>query len=187
MSQGIETDPRFHEHPADHEQIFRISRRKRHAGSSKLTVREQLEGPCTIHCFEDDWGRVRSGHTLGDCRLFNELADSLKEEKQREAKRARQLEQSPNSRLERRYYSPQGQVYMIQEGRVPQAQRDAYTLQARAAENLNTVEVYQLHGAETSITFSQDDHPLAVPRPGHAPLVLDAQIGGYDMDKIFMD
>ena len=58
---------------------------------------------------------------------------------------------------------------MIQEGRVSQAQQDAYTLQAKAAENLNTIEVYQLHDAETSITFSQDDHPLAVPRPGHAP------------------
>ena len=32
-------------------------------------------------------------------------------------------------------------VYMIQEGRVPQAQQDAYTLQARAAENINAVEV----------------------------------------------
>src|SRR4051812_1296374 len=76
---------------------------------------------------------------------------------------------------------------MIQEGRVSQAQQDTYTLQARAAENLNTVEVYQLHGAETNITFSQNDHPPAVPRPGHTPLVLDAQIGGYDMDRIFMD
>lgn len=78
-------------------------------------------------------------------------------------------------------------MYTIQEGRVSQAQQDAYTLQARAAENLNTVEVYQLHDVETSITFSQSDHPPAVPRLGHAPLVLDAQIGGYDMDKIFMD
>src|SRR4051812_14121708 len=76
---------------------------------------------------------------------------------------------------------------MIQEGGMSQAQRDAYTLQARAAENLNTVKVYQLHDAKTSITFSQDDHPIAVPRPGHAPLVLDAQIGGYDMDIVFMD
>ena len=73
---------------------------------------------------------------------------------------------------------------MIQEGRVSQAQQDAYTLQARASENLNAVEVYQLHDAETSITFSQSVHPPAVPRPGHAPLVLDAQIGGYDMDRI---
>src|SRR4051812_28323255 len=70
---------------------------------------------------------------------------------------------------------------------VLQAQQDAYTLQARAAENLNTVEVYQLHNAETTITFSQKDHPPAVPRPWHAPLVLNDQIGGYDMDRIFMD
>src|SRR4051812_10289435 len=76
---------------------------------------------------------------------------------------------------------------MIQEGRVPQEQRDAYTIQAKAAENMNPVEVYQLHDAETSITFSQDDHPPAVPRLGHAPLVLDVQIGGYDMDRVFMD
>ena len=52
---------------------------------------------------------------------------------------------------------------------------------------MNTVEVYQLHDAKTSITFSQDDHPPTVPRPGHAPLVLDAQVGGYDMDRVFMD
>jgi len=43
---------------------------------------------------------------------------------------------------------------MIQEGRIPQAQRDAYSLQAKAAENMNPVKVYQLHDAETSITFS---------------------------------
>src|SRR3954463_739844 len=119
---------------------------------------EQLEGPCTIHCFEDDWGRIRSGHTLGDYRLFNELADNLKEEKQREAKRTRRPEQSPTSSPERCYNSPHGQDFMIQEGGVSQGRRDAYILQARAAENLNTVEVYQLHGAETSITLSQDDH-----------------------------
>src|SRR3954471_19950556 len=53
--------------------------------------------------------------------------------------------------------------------------------------NLNPVKVYQLHGADSSITFSQNDHPPAVPRPGHVPLVLDAQIGGYDMDRVFMD
>src|SRR3954463_1425736 len=76
---------------------------------------------------------------------------------------------------------------MIQEGRVPQAQRDEYTMQARAAENTNIVEVYQLHDMKTSITFSQSDHPPVVPRPGHAPLVLDAQIRGYDMDRVLMD
>ena len=76
---------------------------------------------------------------------------------------------------------------MIQEGRPSKAKQDAHTLQTRAAEGLKTAETYQLYGAETNITFSQSDHPLAIPRPGHAPLVLDAQIGHYDMDKVFMD
>src|SRR3954466_3705625 len=80
-----------------------------------------------------------------------------------------------------------GRVCMIQEGRLSKAKQDAYTLQTRAAEGLNTTEIYQLCGVETNITFSQSDHPPAVPRPGHAPLVLDAQIGGYDMDRVFMD
>ena len=76
---------------------------------------------------------------------------------------------------------------MIQEGKPPKAKQDAYTLQTRATEGLKTAETYQLCGAETNITFSQSDHPPAIPRPGHAPLVLYAQIGGYDMDIVFMD
>src|SRR3954464_16084541 len=65
--------------------------------------------------------------------------------------------------------------------------QDSYTLQAEAAEGLKITETYQLSGAETNITFSQSDHLPAVPRPGHAPLVLEAQIGGYDMDRVLMD
>src|SRR3954466_13356257 len=76
---------------------------------------------------------------------------------------------------------------MNQEGRLRQPHHNAYTLQARTAESINIVEVYQLHGTEASITFSQDDHPPAVPRPGHAPLVLDAQIGGYNIDRVLRD
>src|SRR4051812_27659701 len=76
---------------------------------------------------------------------------------------------------------------MIQEGRSSKEEQDAHTLQTRAVEGLKTAETYQLYGAETNITLSKSDHPLAIPRPGHAPLVLDAQIGGYDMDRVFMD
>jgi hypothetical protein len=28
---------------------------------------------------------------------------------------------------------------------------------------------------------------MKVPRPGHAPMVLKAQIGGYDIGRVFMD
>jgi hypothetical protein len=44
-----------------------------------------------------------------------------------------------------------------------------------------------LHWSEQPIEFSRDDHPISVPRPRNAPLVLKAQIGAYDVDRIFMD
>src|SRR3954467_876611 len=66
LSKGIELDPRSHSRSEDHSQIFQDSRRRRHAGSSKLTAKHQLDGPCTIHCFEDGWGGLRASRTLGD-------------------------------------------------------------------------------------------------------------------------
>jgi hypothetical protein len=44
-----------------------------------------------------------------------------------------------------------------------------------------------LHWSEQPIEFSRDDHPITVPRPENAPLVLKAQIGTYDVDRVFMD
>jgi hypothetical protein len=44
-----------------------------------------------------------------------------------------------------------------------------------------------LHWSEQPIEFSRDDHPITVPRLGNAPLVLKAQIGTYDIDRVFMD
>jgi hypothetical protein len=44
-----------------------------------------------------------------------------------------------------------------------------------------------LHWSEQPIEFNREDHPITVPRPGNAPLVLKAQIGAYDVNRIFMD
>jgi hypothetical protein len=41
--------------------------------------------------------------------------------------------------------------------------------------------------SEQSILFNGVDHPMDVPRQGHAALVLEAQIGGFNMSKVFMD
>ena len=41
--------------------------------------------------------------------------------------------------------------------------------------------------SDQSISFSRADHLKAVPRPSHAAFVLEAQIGGYNMSKVFMD
>jgi hypothetical protein len=44
-----------------------------------------------------------------------------------------------------------------------------------------------LHWSEQPIEFNREDHPITVPQPGNAPLVLKAQISAYDVDRIFMD
>jgi hypothetical protein len=44
-----------------------------------------------------------------------------------------------------------------------------------------------LHWSEQPTEFSRDGHPIIVPRPGNARLVLKAQIRTYDVGRIFMD
>jgi hypothetical protein len=41
-----------------------------------------------------------------------------------------------------------------------------------------------LHWSKQPIEFSREDHPIIVPRPGNAPLVLKAQIGTSDVDSV---
>jgi hypothetical protein len=36
-------------------------------------------------------------------------------------------------------------------------------------------------------TYHRADHPRKVPIPGYSPMVLKAQIGGYDVERVFMD
>jgi hypothetical protein len=44
-----------------------------------------------------------------------------------------------------------------------------------------------LRWSEQIVRFSREDHPRKVPRPGHTPMVLKAQIGRYDIGRVFMD
>jgi hypothetical protein len=44
-----------------------------------------------------------------------------------------------------------------------------------------------LKWSDQPVRFSRVDHPRKVPRPGHSPIVLKAQIGGYDVGRVFMD
>jgi hypothetical protein len=48
-----------------------------------------------------------------------------------------------------------------------------------------TIEYLRL--SEHIVGFNRADHPRKVPRPGHAPMVLKAQIGGYNVGRVFMD
>jgi hypothetical protein len=44
-----------------------------------------------------------------------------------------------------------------------------------------------LKWSDQPVRFSREDHPRKVPGPGHAPMVLKAQIGGFDVGRVFMD
>jgi hypothetical protein len=44
-----------------------------------------------------------------------------------------------------------------------------------------------LRWSNQKVRFNEEDHPRKVPRPGHAPMVLKALIGGYDIGRVFMD
>jgi hypothetical protein len=41
--------------------------------------------------------------------------------------------------------------------------------------------------SDQPVRFSRADHPRKVPSPGHSPMVLKAQIGGYDTGRVLMD
>jgi hypothetical protein len=60
------------------------------------------------------------------------------------------------------------------------------TRQVNLAVTLPPATMEYLHWSEQPIEFSRDDHPIIIPRPGNAPLVLKAQIGTYDVDRVFM-
>jgi hypothetical protein len=59
--------------------------------------------------------------------------------------------------------------------------------QVNLAITLPLVSTEYLHWSEQPIEFNREDHPITVPLPGNAPLVLKAQIGGYDVERVFMD
>jgi hypothetical protein len=72
---------------------------------------------------------------------------------------------------------------------VPKSNKEekSITRQVNLAITLPPATMEYLHWLEQPIEFSKDDHPITVPRPGNAPLVLKAQIRTYDVDRVFMD
>ena len=76
---------------------------------------------------------------------------------------------------------------MIQKGGLTRREMKKLTREMSLAEATMVTTPEYLGWSEQDITFGLDDHPPAVPRPGHAALVVEAQIGGFNMSKVFMD
>ena len=187
-------------------------RRARDDGQQAQTPVQQLSGPCTLHTYKDENGNLKSSHLLKDCRRFKELQEAYSKIQQTATNQgypavpgalaigappppafgaplaaAIQQLQPAQHHVAEAYPAPLGNMCMIQKGRPSNRCQKLITRQVNMAMTSPPAIPEYLNWSEASITFSRADHPPRVPRPGHAALVLEAQIGGYEMSKVFMD
>jgi hypothetical protein len=168
---------------------------------------DMLNGPCHIHSAFVDGKRV-SIHAMKDCTTFLKLQEAALN-KQVEAKRQGYEGNTSNAPANQQGNNgvPQGQDqsnqgrdddggYVPSKGHItamiqtmPKLNKEekSITRQVNLAVTSPPATTEYLHWSEQPIEFSRDDHPITVPRPGNAPLVLKAQIGIYDVDRVFMD
>jgi hypothetical protein len=168
---------------------------------------DMLNGPCHIHSAFVDGKRV-SRHAMKDCTTFLKLQEAALNN-QAEAKWQGYEGNTSNAPANQQGNNgvPQGQdqpnqgrdddggyapskghiTAMIQP--VPKSNKEEKnkTRQVNLAVTSPPATTEYLHWSEQPIEFSRDDHPITVPRPGNVPLVLKAQIGTYDVDRVFMD
>jgi hypothetical protein len=79
---------------------------------------------------------------------------------------------------------PQSRVYvsaMIQP--IPKSKKEQKNIsrQVNLAISSPPATTEYLRWSDQTVRFSREDHPRKVPRPGHAPMVLKAHIGGYNI------
>jgi hypothetical protein len=169
---------------------------------------DMLNGPCHIHSSFIDGKRV-SRHAMKDCKTFLKLQEAAVN-KPAEARRQGyegntnnappSIQQANNGALQGQNQPSQGNDneggYILSKGHittmiqpVPKLNKveKSITRQVNLAVTSPPVTTEYLHWSEQPIEFSREDHPITVPRPGNTPLVLKAQIGGYDVDRVFMD
>jgi hypothetical protein len=167
-----------------------------------------LNGPCHIHFAFVDGKRV-SKHAMKDCKTFLKLQEAAgnKQAKARRQGYEGNTNNAPSSSQQANNGAAQGQSqpnqgndndgwYIPSKGHitamiqpVPKSNKEEKSIshQVNLAITSPPVTTEYVHWSEQPIEFNREDHPITVPRPGNAPLVLKAQIGGYNVDKVFMD
>jgi hypothetical protein len=72
---------------------------------------------------------------------------------------------------------------------VPKSKKEQKSIsrQVNFAISLPPTTADYLRWSDQPVRFIRADHPRKVPRPGHVPMVLKAQIGGYNIGRVFMD
>jgi hypothetical protein len=167
-----------------------------------------LNGPCHIHFAFIDGKRV-SRHAMKDCKTFLKLQEAAgnKQAKARRQGYEGNTNNTPPSNQQANNRAAQGQnqpsqgndneggyipskghiTAMIQPVRKSNKEEKSISRQVNLAVTSPPVTTEYLHWSEQPIEFNREDHPITVPRPGNAPLVLKAQIELYNVERVFMD
>jgi hypothetical protein len=149
------------------------------------SVEDMLHGPCRIHYVYLDGKRV-SNHQMKDCRTFLRLQNAMDQNK---GIRQGGKNTSQGYQVQRLAKHLESKVYIsaiIQP--VPKSKKEQTSIsrQVNLAISSPPAMIEYLRWSDQPVRFSRADHPRKVPRPGHAPVVLKAQIGGYDIGRVFM-
>jgi hypothetical protein len=157
--------------------------KQRYSGPS---AEDMLYGLCRIHYAYLDGKRV-SNHQMKDCRTFLRLQNAMDSNKgtRQGGKRTNQGYQ-----IQRLTKQLESKIYvsaMIQPVPKSKKERKSISRQVNLAISSPPATTEYLKWSDQPVKFSRADHPRKVPRPGHAPVVLKAQIGGYDIGRVFMD
>jgi hypothetical protein len=150
------------------------------------SVEDMLYGPCRIHYTYLDGKRV-SNHQMKDCRTFLRLQSAMDSNQgiwqgKKSMSQGYQVQGLAKHQESKVYIST-----MIQPVPKSKKERKSISRQVNLAISSPPVTIEYLQWSDQPVRFSRADHPRKVPRPGHSPMVLKAQIGGYDIGRVFMD
>jgi hypothetical protein len=147
---------------------------------------DMLYGPCRIHYAYLDGKRV-SNHQMKDCRTFLRLQSAMDSN---QGTRQGKKSTSQGYQVHRLAKHLELKVYisaMIQPVPKSKKERKSISRQVNLAISSPPATTEYLKWSNQPVKFSRADQSRKVPSPGHSPMVLKAQIGGYDIGRVFMD
>jgi hypothetical protein len=164
----------------------RSSRGEEKPKYSGPSVEDMLHGPYRIHNAYLEGKRV-SNHQMKDCKTFLRLQGALNPN---QGARQGGRSTSQGYQMQRLTKHLESKVYisaMIQPMPKSKKEQKSISRQVNLAISSPPATTEYLRWSNQLVRFSRADHPKKVPRPGHAPVVLKAQIGGYDIGRVLMD
>ncbi|KAK1662604.1 hypothetical protein QYE76_050763 [Lolium multiflorum] len=155
----------------------------------ELPFAEQINAPCYLHSYIDSKdNKTKSSHLLRDCRQFLDMEKLIRQKQQQPPPPPpqHQVQQAQPHQPNEIFPPPRGQMSMIHRTSVSRREMKKLTREINLAESIMANIPEYVEWSSQNITFSRADHPMTIPKPGHAALVVEAQIGGFKMSKVFM-